>query len=426
MCVRVCPSKLGGTLCIPPSKSMAHRLLVCAALAEGTSHIARIDSSEDILATSRGLSALGASVLPAAGGATVRGQLPVLDGGGENSVVDCGESGSTLRFLIPLFALKSKTTTLVGAERLFERPLGIYEDIFRAQGLPFAVSRGKLTLNGPLKSGRFQLEGNVSSQFISGLLFALPLLSGNSTIEIAPPFESKAYVELTRQAQACFGVHSSWADSLTLHIPGGQRYRAADAEVEGDWSQAGVPAVLAAVRGPLRVEGLRAGSAQGDRVLLDILGRCGACAGWEEEVLLVGPGQDPLASPGKVDLANWPDLGPILCTLALFCSGTTRFVNAGRLRIKESDRIAAMETELKKLGGRVVSTQDSMTVEGGHPLCGGVTVDAHKDHRVVMALTTAALCAGIEVVIDGAQAVAKSWPSFFEDIERVGAKVEKL
>ncbi|MFV0413128.1 MAG: 3-phosphoshikimate 1-carboxyvinyltransferase [Oscillospiraceae bacterium] len=421
MIVGIQPCSLAGTIAVPPSKSMAHRMLICAALAGGVSAVRNLQYSLDISTTIAAMRQLGAQFAQTPNGQQVTGAATLQ---APKEAVFCAESGSTLRFIIPLFALTGQPVTFAGAARLMERPLGVYQQIFEGQGLPFAQQNGQLTLQGPLQAGNYALAGNVSSQFISGLLLALPLLAKSSTLRILPPFESSAYVELTRRAQALFGVHSEWQGEHTLFIPGGQAYTPANCTVEGDWSQAAVPAVLAAVRGGIAVAGLNADSAQGDRAALSVLQACGAEVGWQNGLLRVQPPAEGLHSPGEVDLAGCPDLGPILCTLALFCKGTTRFVNAGRLRIKESDRIATIEQELTRLGGHVSSGAGSIAVEGGFPLTGTGQACSHNDHRVVMALTAAALGAGVAVSIHGAEAICKSWPSFFDDFSALGADIQ--
>ncbi|MDL2323819.1 3-phosphoshikimate 1-carboxyvinyltransferase [Ruminococcaceae bacterium OttesenSCG-928-A16] len=418
----ILPSKLGGTLQVPPSKSMAHRLLICAALARGTSQVQNLSYSVDITATATAMAQLGAQLNTSAGTATVTGT------GGHfappTKAVNCHESGSTLRLLIPVFSLLGKPVKFTGAARLFQRPHAVYANIFKNQNLPFTQTETSLEIQGPLQSGHYSLAGNVSSQFISGLLFALPLLQGNSTLTIAPPFESRSYVLLTQQAQSLFGVQSNWLNKNTLHIPGGQQYNATHCTVEGDWSQAAVPAVLGAVLGGVSVAGLSQTSAQGDKAILDILQRCGAAAQWQNGLLTLTPPPGGLCTPSDIDMADCPDLGPIVSTLGLFCRGTTRLVNAGRLRIKESDRIAAMQTELNKLGGALTSTQSTLTIPGPAKLTATQPAAAHTDHRIVMALTAAALMAGMPLTIAGAEAITKSWPSFFKDLQTIGAKVE--
>ena len=418
------PSSLAGSIAAPPSKSMAHRLLIAAALAGGgqeASLVRGLDYSADIAATLQALRVLGADIACEGSTAHVVG---VLRQGfyPAPTVVDCNESGSTLRLLVPLFSLSGKEVHFGGAARLYARPQSVYQSIFAEQKLIFEVSPTGLRLQGALRPGDYHVPGDVSSQFISGLLFALPLLPGDSRLLVAPPLESRSYIELTREAQRLFGVHSHWQDDYTLLIPGGQQYTPGSHIVEGDWSQAAVPAVLAACACPdIRLQNLSPTSPQGDRAVLGILQRCGAVAQWQGDTLhLSSPAG--LTSPDEIDLADCPDLGPMLCTLALFCKGTTRIVNAGRLRIKESDRIAAIETELRKLGADISSTQDSITINGGKPLAPGAVFSSHNDHRIVMACAAAALIAGLPATIENADAVSKSWPSFFDDIAALGAK----
>lgn len=404
-----------------PSKSVAHRLLVCTALAKGRSGIENLAHSADIDATAAAIRLLGAGVEWSGSGAEVQGAPGDYRPG---EPVDCGESGSTLRFLIPLFSLVGEPVVFTGAKRLFERPLGPYEDIFRERGLVFERSASSLLIEGPLTPGEYRLPGNISSQFISGLLFALPLLSADSTIVIEPPFESWGYVTLTRQAQAHFSITSAWSGPLTLLVPGDQHYQPATVAVEGDWSQGVAYLVLAAALGGFAIEGLDPETAQGDRVALDVIRACGASTTFKEGLLHITPPADGLISPGEVDLSGCPDLGPVLFSLAALCKGTTRFVNAGRLRIKESDRIAAMEAELQKMGVAVSCTEDTVTVEGTRPLTAGATVSSHNDHRVAMATAVLALGGGVPLTIEGADAVDKSWPTFFDNLRDLGADIE--
>lgn len=410
-------SRVFGTLEAPPSKSMAHRLLICAGLAEGCSVIDRVDPSQDVLATARALEALGARVRLEEGRAVVDGcggRLTAPDG-----PVDCGESGSTLRFFIPLLASCGRPVRLLGHGRLMQRPQDVYARLFERQGLPFSQTRQELTLCGPLRPGEYRVEGGVSSQFISGLLLALPLLDGDSVLQVTPPFESQSYVALTLRAMADFGV-SVRREGNTFFIPGNQRYRPRDGAVEGDASQAAFPAVLGAVKGGITVTGLREDSCQGDRVIFDILRRCGAGmtavpGGWRFE-------KQPLRAV-DIDLADCPDLGPILMVLGLFCEGETVIRNAGRLRVKESDRIAAMQQEVEKLGGRIEAEGGTVRVRGAS-LHGAPDLAGHNDHRVVMALTVAALAADVPVCIQEAEAVRKSWPDFFARMQQLGAEVK--
>jgi len=413
------PARIGGTVSAPPSKSMAHRAVLCSALAKGISHIENLEFSKDISATLAAAGQLCARVESGPADVLVEGLghfRPVF------GPVDCCESGSTLRFLIPLASLTGQSITFVGRGRLMERPQSVYETLYREQNLHFEQANGQLTVAGSLRSGEYTLAGNVSSQFISGLLFALPLLAGDSTLHLIPPVESRSYIEMTRAAQAAFGVTSHWLDDTTLCIPGGQQYHPRDYIVEGDYSQAAFLAVLGAVKGGITLTGLAAETLQGDAAILDILRRCGAKFTRTEAGLVFE--QAPLHGV-DIDLADCPDLGPVLMVLGLLCEGTTVIRNAERLRIKESDRIAAMEAELRACGGVLSSEGGTIAVQGCRPQLHApeAPLSGHNDHRVVMSLTVLALAADIPLAINEAEAVQKSWPHFFDALKPLGVEV---
>ena len=397
---------------------MAHRAVLCAALAEGTSRLSNLAHSQDINATLAAAAAFGAAVEPGDRQARITGVGFPRPAAGP---VDCCESGSTLRFLIPMAALTGAPVTFTGRGRLMQRPQSVYQELFARQGLRFEPAGDALTVAGPLQAGRFELAGDVSSQFVSGLLFALPLLAGDSTLCLRPPVESRSYIQMTRAAQAAFGVESRWLDQNTLLVPGNQRYTARDAAIEGDWSQAAFPAVLGALAGDVTVTGLDPDTLQGDAVIREILRDCGA------EIHPAADGVRFVKSPlhgVEIDLADCPDLGPTLMVLGLFCSGKTVIRNAGRLRLKESDRIAAMEQELRKFGGKIESEGGTITIWESALHAPQEPLDGHNDHRVVMSLAVAALAAGVPAVIRGANAVVKSWPDFFDAMRALGARVE--
>ena len=414
------PARLGGTVTAPPSKSMAHRAVLCAALAQGTSHIENLEFSKDISATLAAAGQLCARVETSADDALVEGLgrfRPVT------GPVDCCESGSTLRFLIPLASLTGQAVTFVGRGRLMERPQSVYEQLYRERNLHFEQTPAGLTVAGTLPSGEYTVAGNVSSQFISGLLFALPLLAGDSVLHLLPPVESRSYIEMTRAAQAAFGVGSRWLDDVTLAIPGGQHYLPSHYTVEGDYSQAAFLAVLGAVRGGVTIAGLAEKTLQGDAVILDILRRCGAKFARTEAGLTFE--KAPLHGV-DIDLADCPDLGPVLMVLGLLCEGTTVIRNAERLRLKESDRIAAMEAELRACGGVLESDGGTITVHGcaGRLHAPAAPLHGHNDHRVVMSLAVLAAAAGLPLTVDDAEAIQKSWPGFFADAAPLGVEVE--
>ena len=422
MLVTIHSSRLiGGSITAPPSKSMAHRAVLCAALATGSSHITNLEFSKDISATLAAAGQLCARVTTGPADAVVEGlgRFASL-----TAPVDCCESGSTLRFLIPIASLTGQEVTFTGRGRLMERPQSVYETLYREQDLRFEQTSAGLTVEGALTPGEYRLAGNVSSQFISGLLFATPLMEAPSTIEVRAPFESRSYVDLTTDAMQKFGVKVSVRarkdGSATYKVAAPQHYAAADMDVEGDYSQAAFLAVLGSTVGGITITGLPSGSHQGDRVILDILKQCGAK--FERSGSHVTFHRSLLKAV-EIDLADCPDLGPVLIALGCFCSGTTIIRNAGRLRIKECDRIAAMQEELAKMGGTVKADGDTLTIEGCALHKPTAPLNGHNDHRIVMAMAVAALAAGQPAVIEGANAVNKSWPDFFEVIKALGAHV---
>ncbi len=415
------PGRVSGCAATPPSKSIAHRALLCAGLARGLSRVRNLDLSQDVKATLGAVSGIGAKV-------TVRGsRADIVGKGGLGTLtrpVDCNESGSTLRFLIPLLSLTGQRVEFTGKAQLFQRPLGVYRKIFEEQKLLFACSDRGLTVQGRLAPGSYQIPGNVSSQFITGLMLALPLLEKPSTIRVVPPFESRPYVEMTRRVLQEFGVQVTWdaRDENLLHIPAPQYYHNRDWTVEGDYSQAAFFAVLGAVCGGVSVQGLSPDSSQGDRVILDILARCGARFTRQGDTVEF---EKSSLTATRIDLAQCPDLGPVLMVLGLFCSGTTEICNAGRLRMKESDRIAAMQQELAKFGAQMRVEEDTVYITGGPLQKPQEPLSGHNDHRVVMSLAAAAVAAGCDVSISGAEAVEKSWPRFFEVLRALGTDVQK-
>ncbi|MBQ9760532.1 MAG: 3-phosphoshikimate 1-carboxyvinyltransferase [Clostridia bacterium] len=401
MQIEIIPSMARGTVSAPPSKSMAHRRLICAGLCDGVSRISGIAPSEDVLATLDCLAAIGAEYKYENNTVEIRGVDPLQMQ--IRSVLPCRECGSTLRFFIPVALLSSEEVTLTGSERLLARPQVVYEDTCRKNGLYFHNDGERITVRGTLKSGVYEVRGDVSSQFISGLLFVLPLLEGDSEIRITGKLESRPYIDLTLSALADSGVEAMWGENNTLLIRGGQRYQPREAEVEGDYSNAAFFEALNYVGGEVTVTGLREDSLQGDRVYTDYF-----------KALAKGM---PTLSIGAC-----PDLGPILFAVAATQNGGI-FTETARLRIKESDRGAAMAEELAKLGARVTVVEDRITVSPANlhppaePLCG------HNDHRIVMSL--AVLLARLGGVIDGAEAVKKSMPDFFDRLRELGVKTKQ-
>lgn len=410
--------KKDASVSLPSSKSLSHRALITASLAEGVSHISGIVFSKDIEATIRCMEILGAEFK------VNENEIEVI-GTGRNfhygkQLADCGESGSTLRFLIPLFALMDEEVRLTGHGKLLERPQTVYEKLFAEAGLLFEKEGDILRIRGPLKGGEYTVRGDISSQFITGLMLALPLCEQDSVIHILPPFESESYVKLTMDALERAGIAET-VDGLTVHIPGRQTYRCFDTKVEGDDSQMAFFAEMAMIhRASVIVNNVSHTSHQGDHVIIDLFKKFGG------EVKETENGYQFIGGKGtaiEADLSDCPDLGPALFALASCVKGTSVFHGCGRLRIKESDRIACMEEEMRKLGCCISSEGDDVFVTGLNKLCGNVTLNGHNDHRIVMALSVlASMCEG--VVMEGAEAVSKSYPGFFKDFVACGLKVD--
>ena len=400
MTVTIYPSRTRGTVAAPPSKSMAHRLLIAAGLAEGESVVTGIAPSEDVLATVDCLGALGATLtyendtVKVTGiGGKVKAKEPHLP---------CRECGSTLRFFVPIAMLSEEKTTFTGSEKLLSRPMAVYEELAKEKGLSYHGTPHGITVKGKLPSGEYRLPGNVSSQFISGLLFALPTLSGESRIVITPPVESRSYIDLTLSALATFGITARWENEYTLYIKGGETYKSRRVAVEGDYSNAAFFSALATLGDPVTVTGLDPDSLQGDRIYLDCF-----------EKLKAGK--------PTLSLADCPDLGPVLFALASALNGAT-FTDTRRLKIKESDRAEAMKTELAKLGVNVTVEENTVTVEKADLHAPKVPLSGHNDHRIVMALSLLLTRTGGK--IEGAEAVRKSMPDFFARLEALGVTLE--
>lgn len=419
--VLLTPGRLCGTVDAPPSKSAAHRGLLCAALAaltspqEGPSTLAPLALSADIAATLGAVRALGVREEWRGDACTLRPGEPPRG----RVEIDCGESGSTLRFLIPIAAALGAPAVFTGRGRLPQRPIGLYGELLPQHGvacggpggLPFSVS-------GRLAPGEFALPGNVSSQFVTGLLLALPLLEGDSQIVLTTPLESAAYVEMTVQAMAAFGVAVHPVKDGWL-VPGGQRYRPCRWQVEGDWSQAAFFLAAGALGGDVAVRGLRPDSLQGDKAAAGLLAQGGALLSWEEGALRCRAG----AWRGvAIDASQIPDLVPILAAAFALAEGETVICRAERLRLKESDRLAAMAQGLNALGARVRETADGLAIAGVPALRGGLAEGAN-DHRVVMALSIAALRAQGECRITGGDSIRKSYPDFFDHYHQLGGNV---
>ncbi|MDR2296304.1 MAG: 3-phosphoshikimate 1-carboxyvinyltransferase [Clostridiales Family XIII bacterium] len=397
-----------GVITPPPSKSLCHRAVICAALARGESTIRNVALSEDTEATLRGVASLGAEWRLSDGVLRVRG-------GGERraDLINCVESGSTLRFLIPVAALSDRETVFKGKGRLLIRPMGAYSVAFAGTAVRFSHTKREIRIRGPLRGGLFRLPGDVSSQFVSGLLFALPLTEDDSEIRLESPLESRQYAEMTMDVMRRFGVEAS-ADALAFRMRGGQRYRPSEYTVEADYSQAAYFLGAAALGLDVKCAGLNDKSKQGDKAILRILTEMGATITQKDGIVSVRAGR---LSPVTVDARENPDLIPPVAALCCYCEGTSRIVNAGRLRLKESDRLRALAEELGALGARIKETRDTLVIEGARTLRGG-RADAHHDHRIAMSVALAAIRCTEEVSLIGWHNVGKSYPDFWNDFEK--------
>lgn len=402
MLIKIEPSKLCGRAIFPPSKSDSHRLLIAAALADGKSKIRGISKCDDVLATIDSLNRLGADIYVDGDATEVIG-ADIRNANTEKDLF-VNESGSTLRFLIPLVLLTEKEIRFECRGRLAERPMGIYENIILGQGGRFAKEKSAITIEGSLHSGEYRIPGNVSSQFITGLLFALPLLDGDSKIIIEPPFESKPYVDMTVHTLDKFGVNIITQNENTMIIPGGQKYTPSNETVEGDWSGGAFLLALRLLHPDIVIEGYDGNSLQGDRACIELFDRI-------------------KEGSGSIDISDCPDLGPILFAMAVYF-GEAEFIGTKRLRIKESDRCQAMKEELEKFGAMVEVYDNSVTLKGGNLHAPTECLSGHGDHRIVMSL--AVLCSTLGGEIDGAEAVNKSYPEFFEAAEKLGLRANIL
>lgn len=416
--VSISPASLHGNITVPASKSFAHRAIICAALAKGKSVIKNIEYSDDIIATLEAVEALGAGVTRHASSAEIDGSTMFTV---KSAHINAHESGSTLRFMLSIASLLNQPITFSGQARLPLRPLDDLLNVLSAQGVKITSNGGKLplTLQGRLLAGDIQIAGNVSSQYITGLLMALPLLEGNSTITLTSPLQSKDYITITIDVLKSFGIHIEEIEN-GWKIEGNQTYKPMTYVVEGDWSQAAFWLVGAALNGDIRLHGLSPQSVQGDREIYHILKKSGVSVAWDENILICKKSN---IAAQAIDASQIPDLVPILSVLLSFANGTSYITNAARARIKESDRLQTTADNLQLLGSQIAETEDGLTITGTSLLNGG-TVKGYQDHRIVMAMAIAALRADSKVIITDAKSINKSYPHFFNDYEQLGGKVQ--
>lgn len=397
------PHKLSGELSIPPSKSQAHRLLLAAGLSQKTCAISNLSFSEDISATLSCLCAMGIPFQQESDCVTFSPCAAYTS----TPHFDCGESGSTLRFFIPIALALCGGGTFTGRGRLMERPQTPYQSLFEQKGILWQQENGVLTLQGQLTPGSYALPGNVSSQFVTGLLYALPLLNGDSELILTSPLESRGYVDLTLDTLTTFGIEIQEDLSGRFIIKGNQSYQSHSQTVEGDWSQAGFWYAANFLDNQVTMQGLNYTSKQGDRQV--------AQQYWT------------LAKPDttvELDVSQCPDLVPPLAVMAALRSGTTHIINAARLRIKESDRLHTVASTLNALGAKVEEQEDALTIQGVPHLSGGVTIDCCNDHRIAMMAAIAATVCQQPVTLIGADCVKKSYPNFWVHYQQLGGVLD--
>lgn len=418
--IRVYPGSLNGTLSMPPSKSAAHRAIICASLAKGKSIIQPVELSNDIKATIDCMKQLGAKI-------DIEKNVLKISGtdifSAKNILLDCGESGSTLRFLIPVAAAGGISVQFTGHGKLPERPIGVFTDCLPKHGTECITQGGlPLQINGKLKSGVFEIPGNISSQFITGLLLALPLLDGDSEIVLTSPAQSIGYIDMTTNIMKDFGVDilktkNGW------FIKGGQHYKPKSFTVEGDWSQAAFFMAAAALGGKITIDNLDINSAQGDKECFEIYSRFGA------DVILEDDGRITVIHNKlrgiEINAENIPDMVPALAVTAALCEGTTTIKGAARLRIKECDRLAAMADGLSRLGADVTELEDGLIIKGISSLNGG-EVKGFNDHRIVMSMAVAAVMSKEAIIISEPESINKSYPTFFEDHKKLGGHTDVI
>lgn len=421
-CVRIRPKKLNGEISVPSSKSMCHRAIIAAALSDGESKIGNVIFSDDINATIDAMRTLGASIQKTGDDSLkIKGGFPKA----LNDInIDCKESGSTLRFLIPIALVAHTKVMFTGRGKLVSRPLDTYYRIFKEQKIKYSTKDGELPLkiDGQLLAGIYEVEGNISSQFITGLLYALPMLNGDSKIVIINDLESKAYVDLTLDILSKFGVHVINNDYKEFIIKGKQNYSSRDYIVEGDFSQAAFWLVGGILGEEIHSLNIDMDSLQGDKIILDLI------KGMYGDIQIDKFDAKTKSSRVKgitIDASQCPDIVPILTVLASIGVGESKIINAARLRIKESDRLKAISTELNKLGADVVELEDGLIINGTSNLKGGV-VSSWNDHRIAMALAIASIKCTEEVIITNSDCVNKSYPHFWEDFKALGGDIDEF
>lgn len=421
--IKILPGKLKGKVAVPPSKSLAHRAIIAAGLANGTSRIDHIEYSQDIKATIRAMEALGTVIEQYDDYLIVHGESTFSKNNTMPGVqIDCEESGSTLRFMVPVSLVKENKVRFIGRGNLGKRPLDTFYEIFERQNIGYLYRENVLDLNvvGLLKPDFYRIPGNISSQFITGLLFSLPLLPGDSIIELTSPLESRGYIDLTLYILKLYGIEILNHEYKQFVIRGRQKYQPCDYHVEADFSQAAFFLVAGALGNDVIVENLNLDSLQGDKAVLDYLQKMNCEIKTSVEgIQVVSHGLQSTT----IDASQCPDVIPVLSLALALAQGDGKVIQAKRLRIKECDRLSATVKELNTLHGQVIEHEDSMDFHGVSHLSGGL-VSSHNDHRMAMMLAIASTMCQEPVIIDNKECVKKSYPGFFEDFISLGGKID--
>ena len=419
------PFSLNGKVKIPPSKSLCHRAVIAAGLCHGESSIGNISMSEDIMATCEIMEKLGVKIIKLSNKILVSGKdkLQISNDGAAPKELQCNESGSTLRFLIPIAMHTGEKIIFKGRGKLVQRPLKPYYEIFDRQNIKYTMNNCclPLTIEGSLKPGIFELRGDISSQFITGLIYALPLLNGDSIIKITTEIESIGYIDLTLDILSKFGVVIENNNYREFRIKGNQHYINRDFKVEGDFSQAAFYLAAGVLGGEVECLDLNMESLQGDKIIVDIIKNMGGVITMEQGILKASKSD---LKGSIIDASQCPDLVPIVAVLGALSEGTTEIINAARTRIKESDRLKAIATELNKIGAEVIEREDSILIHGKPWLKGGV-VNSWNDHRIAMAMAIASIRCTDKLTIEYSGAVKKSYPKFYEDFKSLGGKIHE-
>ena len=412
MSIKITPTHLKGTVNIIGSKSYGHRALLAASLAEGKSTIRGLPQSDDIQVTINALRRFGIYIEKD----ELIGKPWIYD----EKPIQCKASGSSLRFLIPLAMRFKYEVKFIGERRLFERPLDVYETIF--DHLTFIKEDSSLTVKGPLKHGHYKIDGHKSSQFLTGLLFALPLVKRDTVIELMTPLQSRSYVDMTLEVLKQSGIHILQKDQFFM-IHGNQKYQAIDYDVEGDYSQAAFFFVAGTIGSTITISHLNESSHQGDAKIIQIIKDMGGNIEYKDKQYTVYPSK---TKGVEIDLNDIPDLGPILMILAALSEGKTTFKSVERLKYKESDRLSVMMHILNQFGVTLAYQNDTIVIHGQQILKGGLEFDTYGDHRIAMALAIASIKCEGNIIINHPEVVSKSYPDFFEIFKSLGGIYEEL